>query len=72
MTIASTYSYSQRSIFDLTTLLGAIRFIIVNFILALIFLFLTVEELEWATFSYKEKITDNAVDNSSWNIQTLF
>ncbi len=71
MTFATTYSYSDRGIFDLKTLLVAIRFIIVNSILAFIFLFLTVEELEWAIFSYKKKVTDKVVDQTPWNIKTL-
>ena len=71
MTFATTYSYRDRTVFDIKTLLEAIRFIIVNFILAFIFLFLTVEEVEWAIFSYREKITDKVIDNTSWNIKTL-
>ncbi len=71
MTFANTYIYSDRDIFDLKTLLEAIRFIIVNSILAFIFLFLTVEEFEWAIFSYREKITDTVIDETSWNIKTL-
>ena len=53
------------------TLLEAIRFIIVNSILAFIFLFLTVEEFEWAIFSSRERITDKVIDETSWNIKTL-
>ena len=71
MTFATTYSYSNRSIFDLKTLLAAIRFIIVNFILAFIFLFLTVEEFEWIIFSSREGITDKVIDKTSWNIKPL-
>ena len=71
MTIATTYSYQDRQVFDFKTLLEAIRFIIVNSILAFIFLFLTIEEFEWAIFSYREGITDNVIDETSWNIKTL-
>ena len=71
MTFATTYNYSDRSIFDLKTLLEAIRFIIANCILAFIFLFLTVEEFEWSVFSNRGKITDKVIDNTSWNIKTL-
>jgi len=56
MTFATTYSYGDRRIFDLKTLVEAIRFIIVNSILAFIFLFLTVEEFEWAIFSSREEL----------------
>ncbi len=71
MTFANTYIYRDRSIFDLKTLLEAIRFIIVNSILAFIFLFLTVEEFEWAIFSSRERIKDKVIDETSWNIKTL-
>tara|TARA_B100000579_G_C22672064_1_gene776123 strand:- start:159 stop:377 length:219 start_codon:yes stop_codon:yes gene_type:complete len=71
MTLSTTYSYRDRSIFDLQTLLEAIRFIIINCILAFIFLFLTIEEFEWAIFSSRERITDKVIDETSWNIKTL-
>ena len=71
MTFATTYIYSDRNIFDLKTLLDAIRFIIVNSILAFIFVFLTLEEFEWAIFSSRERITDKVIDETSWNIKTL-
>ena len=71
MTFANTYIYSDRSIFDLKTLLEAIRFIIVNFILAFIFLFLTLEEFELALFSFRKRITAKVIDTTSWNIKTL-
>ena len=71
MTFSTSYSYNDRSIFDLKTLLEAIRFIIVNFILAFVFLFLTVEEFEWTIFSSREEIKDKVIDETSWNIKTL-
>ena len=71
MTFTPLYSYRDRNIFDLMTLLEAIRFIIVNFILALIFLFLTIEEFEWAIFSSRGGIADKVIDETSWNIKTL-
>ena len=72
MTFANTYSYEDRSIFDLKTLLEAIKFIIVNSILAFIFLFITLEEFEWAIFSYRKNIIDKVIDETSWNIKTCF
>ena len=71
MTFATTYSYSDRRVFDFKTLVEAIRFIIINSILAFIFLFLIVEELEWSIFSSREGITDKVIDETSWNIKTL-
>ena len=69
MTFATTYSYSNKKIFDLSTLLKAITFIVANFILVFIFLFLTLEEFEWAIFSSKEQITDEVLDKTPWNIK---
>ena len=71
MTVATIYNYGNRRIFDLKTLLETIRFIIVNFTLLFIFLFLVVEELEWAIFSSRKGITDRVNDETSWNIKTL-
>tara|TARA_Y100001968_G_C18771086_1_gene442228 strand:- start:100 stop:321 length:222 start_codon:yes stop_codon:yes gene_type:complete len=71
MTFATTFNYSDRRIFDLKTLVEAIRFTIVNFILAFIFLFLTLEEFEWSIFSSRERIIDKVIDETSWNIKTL-
>ena len=71
MTFATTYIYSDRKIFDLRTLLEAIRFIVVNFILVFIFLFLTLEEFEWTIFSSRERISEVIIDKTSWNIKTL-
>tara|TARA_B100000579_G_C22839234_1_gene860522 strand:- start:1794 stop:2012 length:219 start_codon:yes stop_codon:yes gene_type:complete len=72
MAVATGYSYSERSIFDIKTLFEALRFIIINFILALIFLFLTLEEIDWAIFSYRQKFNELVIDNTSWNIKTIF
>ena len=71
MTIATSYSYSDRSIFDRKTLLKAVRFIIGNFILAFILLFLIVEEFEWKIFSSIGGIKDKVIDVTSWNVKTL-
>ena len=71
MTFTTTYSYSNRKIFDLSTLLKAITFIVANFILVFIFLFLTLEEFEWEIFSSRGQITDEVLDESPWNIKTL-
>ena len=71
MTFATTYSYSNREISDLRTLLDVIRFILVNFILALIIIFLILEEFEWAIFSSNERFTDEITDETTWNIKKL-
>ena len=71
MAFSSAYNYSERSIFDLKTLIEAIRFIIINSIMAFILFFLTAEEFEWEMFSFIKRITDEVIDNTSWNIKTL-
>ncbi len=71
MTFASTYSYRDRGVFDLKTLLEVILFILLNSILAIVFLFLIFEEIEWAIFSRRGKIKDKVIDKTSWNITTL-
>ena len=72
MALSTTYIYSERSIFDVKTLIEALRFIVVNAILAFIFLFLSLEEIDWALLSSREKINDIVIDNTSWNITKIF
>ena len=71
MAFSTSYRYRERSIFDLKSLFEALRFIIINAILAFIFLFFTLEEIDWALFSSRAKIKDVVIDNSSWNIKNL-
>ena len=61
MTFSTLYSYSERNIFDIKTLFFALRFIIINFVLVFIFLFLTLEEIEWTLFSSKQEINDSTI-----------
>ena len=72
MAFSTAYSYRDRNIFDIQSLIAALRFIIINSILAFIFLFLTLEEIDWALLSSNEKIEDRVIDNTSWNIKTIF
>ena len=72
MASSTAYIYRERSIFDIKTLIQALRLIIINAILAFIFLFLTLEEIDWAIFASREKINDKIIDNTSWNIKTIF
>tara|TARA_B100000965_G_scaffold385593_1_gene386960 strand:- start:3811 stop:4029 length:219 start_codon:yes stop_codon:yes gene_type:complete len=72
MAFSTAYSYRERRIFDIKTLIEALRFIIVNAILAFIFLFLTLEEIDWAVLSSREKINDKVIDKTSWNIKQIF
>tara|TARA_Y100001968_G_scaffold281737_1_gene279149 strand:- start:55 stop:273 length:219 start_codon:yes stop_codon:yes gene_type:complete len=72
MASSTAYIYRERSIFGINTLIQALRFIIVNLILAFIFLFLTFEEMDWAILSSREKINDKVIDDTSWNIKTIF
>ena len=72
MASSSAYSYRERSVFDIKTLIEALRFIVVNAILAFIFLFLTLEEIDWSILSSREKINDIVIDTTSWNIKQIF
>ena len=72
MASSSAYSYRERSVFDIKTLIEALRFICVNAILAFIFLFLTLEEIDWVILSTREKINDKIIDKTSWNVKTIF
>ena len=72
MSFSTAYRYSDRNIFYIQTLIVAIRFIIINCILAFIFIFLSLEEIDWALLSSNEKINDTVIDNTSWNIKTIF
>tara|TARA_Y100001968_G_scaffold241469_1_gene225027 strand:+ start:1953 stop:2171 length:219 start_codon:yes stop_codon:yes gene_type:complete len=71
MTFATTYSHSNRKIFDLSTFIKAFTFIVYNLILVFIFIFLSLEEFEWAIFSSREQIADEVSDETPWNIKTL-
>ena len=71
MTFSTSYRYQDRRIFDINTFIEAIRLIIINSILAFIFLFLILEEVDWAIFSFKGRINDQIIDNTSWNIKSL-
>jgi hypothetical protein len=33
---------------------------------------LSLEEIDWALLSSSEKINDTVIDNTSWNIKTIF
>ena len=72
MAVSTAYNYRERDIFDLKTLIEALRFILVNAILAFIFLFLIFEEFDWAIFSSRKDIDDLIIDNTSWNIRKIF
>ena len=71
MTFVSIYGYAKRQFLDLKTLSEALRFMIVNSILAFIFFFLIVEEFEWIIFSSGKGISDKVIDETEWNIKTL-
>ena len=65
--------YKDRDIFDINTFLEILRLFISNLILAIIFLFLIIEELEWALFSSTKVIVkDRVYDKTSWNFKKVF
>ena len=71
MVASTSYGYNQRIIFDIKIFIEAFRFIVVNCILAFIFLFLTFEEIDWALLSSTKKSNDIIIDNTSWNIKSF-
>ncbi len=72
MSTSLVHSTKQKYYLDIKSLLDAIYFFILNIILAIIFLFLTIEELEWTTFASNEHVSDKVIDHTSWNLRTLF
>ena len=72
MASSTAYIYRERRIFDIKTLIQALRLVIINAILAFIFLFLTLEEIDWAFLSSREQTNHLVIDNTSWNIKTIF
>tara|TARA_B100000579_G_C22416308_1_gene658705 strand:- start:82 stop:300 length:219 start_codon:yes stop_codon:yes gene_type:complete len=72
MTFSDLNRYSERNIYDVKTLIEALRFFIVNLILAFIFLFLILEEFEWGLFSFRGGIKDSVIDQTSWDIKQIF
>ena len=71
MAFSTTYSNKQRSIFDIKTLIEALKFILIHVILAFIFLFLIMEEIDWSLFLFREQNNDKVIDNTSWNIKNI-
>ena len=72
MAFSTGYSYRDRTVFNIKTLIEALRFMIINAILAFIFLFLILEEMDWSLLSFREKINYRVIDNTSWNIKKIF
>ena len=71
MAFSTAYIYKKRSSFNINPFIQVLRFIIINAILAFVFLFLALEEIDWALFSSRENINDKIIDNTSWNIKDI-
>ena len=71
MTLLNSYSYRDRNIVDLKTLIEALRIFLLNVILAIIFFFLMMEEIDWAIFVSKNSIKDTVIDNTPWNLNKI-
>ncbi len=69
--VSTVYNSPHRRIFDSRILLRVVRFFISNMILLTIFLFLTVEEIDWSIMSFRNSIKEKVVDNTSWNLNNL-
>ena len=72
MAYLQSYTYRDRKIIDISSLLTGFKFIIINLILAIIFLFLSMEEIDWAIYSSRITKNDKVIDKTSWNINNLF
>ncbi len=64
--------YQYRNIIDIKSLTKAFRLLIINAILAIIFLFLALEEIDWAICSFSDNTDDLVIDNTAWNLNSLF
>ena len=69
------YTYRDKDSFYMRIILEGfklisqfLRILIVNLILSIIFLFLSLEAIEWIVFSSKQNINDTEIDNTSWNL----
>ena len=72
MAVSNAYCYREKGVFDIKILIEALRFIIVNAIVAFLFLFITLEEIDWAFLSSRKKMNDLVIDYTSWNIKKIF
>ncbi len=72
MTYSTVYSYREKSSLDIRNLILILKFILVNAVLACIFLFLTLEEIDWFLFSTRQEINDTLIDDTTWNIKKIF
>tara|TARA_Y100001968_G_scaffold243603_1_gene227498 strand:- start:2176 stop:2394 length:219 start_codon:yes stop_codon:yes gene_type:complete len=72
MAVSTTYAYRENRFFDFKILSDILRFLMINVILAFIFLFLSLEELDWFLLSSRQKQNDVIIDKSSWNIKKIF
>ena len=66
------YITKQKYFVDINAFLDVIKFLILNITLAIIFIFLIIEEIEWTTYASDEDVSDKVIDNSSWNLRSLF
>ena len=65
MTSSASYSFNEKSISNSNFLFDNIMLIINNLILALIFLFITIEEIDWICLSISETTSDYLIDNTN-------
>lgn len=72
MNLVFKHDFKEKNFGDINYLTEVIRFIIVNLILLFILLFLFLEAIDWAIFSYRTKTNENLIDSTSWNLSKLF
>ena len=67
-----TTTYRDANTFNFQVVIDFLRFIILNIILAIIFLFLAFEEIDWLILTSGLKVKDKFIDRTSWNLNNLF
>ena len=68
--IAANYRY--KNLLEMDTFWVALKFIFTHLVLAIIFLFLLFEEIDWALYSSRNNLNDEIVDNTSWNLTDFY
>tara|TARA_B100000214_G_C23651002_1_gene482897 strand:+ start:371 stop:607 length:237 start_codon:yes stop_codon:yes gene_type:complete len=72
MSLSTAYGYGDKKVLYIKILIEAFRYIVINAILAFVFFFLSLEEIDWSILSFRKKTDEQVIDNTSWNIKKIF
>ena len=72
MTSLTADSCRYKNLFEMDPFLDALKFIFTHIILAIIFVFLSLEEIDWAIYSSRKNLNDQIIDNTSWNVNDFY